>query len=157
MKLNKRPKKSKSPEDKEITRRQDFEQNADRIRDAVISHMKEHKKPASMSDISKKLGLSYKTVWRHMKQIKFNSEAHPLRALSSDILVSIYNASLKGNPSSQKLWFQLMEGWSEKTNFEITTDGKALPRELDLSKLTTEDLEDYQRIQSKITGEGMGD
>jgi hypothetical protein len=33
---------------------------------------------------------------------------------TDDVILAVYRSAIKGNPSSQKLWFQVVERWSEK-------------------------------------------
>ena len=150
----KEPYKAKSSEDK---KRSDWEANHEAIKEVFVAFIKEHQKKPTITYIANKLEMQWNTIWRHLADLENELRKHPLRVLTDDMILAVVEAGKNGNAQSQKLWFQLMEGWSEKTNLEIRTDGIALPRKLDLSKLTTEDLEEYQRIQSIITGEKLGD
>ena len=43
------------------------------------------------------------------------------QTMSSNLLMSLYqHAMKKGNPLTIKLWFQLVENWTEKTKLELT-------------------------------------
>ena len=99
-----------------------------------------------------------------MQSIEFSPTTHPLRVLSNDIILAVAQAARNGNPQSQKLWFQIMENWIEKSKFDVTTKGRALPGTVDLSELTDAELEDYIRINKKLDqsanmggGEGAGE
>lgn len=138
-------------------KRSDWEKNHQAIRDAYVDFIKAKGKKPTITYISIQLEVSWKTVSRHLDDIENDLRKSPLRVLTEDIILAVARSAQKGNHGSQKLWFQIMEGWQEKTNLDVTTQGRALPRELDLSKLTTDELKQYQRIQSKIAGEGLGD
>jgi len=101
---------------------------------------KELARPASINDPNKvPLKMGVDTICKHLQELRFEPTEHPLRVLSDNVLLNIYNASKK-SPASQKLWFQLMEGYVEKSQVE---GGEGKPLESDtynFNKLTEEKL-----------------
>lgn len=71
-------------------------------------------------DFARHHSISDKALSRWKKRPEFYPKVEELRRAwtknrTSDVMESIYRAALKGNPLSQKLWYQIFEGWSEKT------------------------------------------
>lgn len=99
--------------------------NHELIRQAVYDYLEENKgkKAPSYETISKMTGLSYHTVLRHFKELDFKSMITPMRALTPLVLNNIYNLSRK-SPAAQKLWMQVVEGWSEKLDLAVQEDIK---------------------------------
>jgi len=141
----------------EPKKRSDWERNHELIRNAYVDAIKELERKPTISHISRVVGMTWHVVAAHLDSIENDLSKHPLRVLTEDMILAVAKAARKGNPQSQKLWFQIMEGWTEKTNLDVTTAGKALPRDVDLSKLSIEELKDLRRLQSKIDGEGLAD
>lgn len=150
-------KKIKGADGADAKKRSDWEKNHEAIRDAYVAGIKMLGKKPTITYISKELNINWNTVWRHLEDIENDLRKSPLRVLTEDIILAVARAAQGGNPQSQKLWFQIMEGWTEKTNLDVTTQGRALPRDVDLSKLSIEELKELRRLQSKIEGEGLAD
>lgn len=106
--------------------RADYDRNLSAIRDAIYAHIIETKGRApSYTDLSERTGLSYRTIEKRYKEIEFKPMDSYFRLLTPDIIVAIANSAKKGSSASQKLWMQIIEGWSERT--EITgKDGENL-------------------------------
>ena len=78
-----------------------------------------HRCPTNL-EVSEKVNLSIHTIKNHVKELKFEPLQSPLRSLTPDVIISIYNSARKGLSASQKLWMQIMEGWSENMNVNIS-------------------------------------
>ena len=72
-----------------------------------------------MPEISIDTGMSITTIKKHLDLLVFEPIKHPLRELTDDVLIAIFRSSVKGTPASQKLWLQVMEGWTEKKEIDI--------------------------------------
>lgn len=107
-------------------KRADYDRNISAIRDAIYAHIIETKgKAPTYTDLSERTGLSYKTIERRYKEIQFKPMDSYFRLITPDIIVAIANSCKKGNAASQKLWMQIIEGWSERQ--ELTgKDGGAI-------------------------------
>ena len=100
--------------DKNIT----WELNHQIIRDSYMDLIKLNQKKPTIKQVSEDCKLSMTTIHKHLKSLKFDPLRHPLRILTDDVLLSIASSAKAGSSSSQKLWVQIFEGWSEKQ--EIT-------------------------------------
>jgi hypothetical protein len=104
--------------------RSDWEDNQETIREAYVSILKRKRggRPKS-SEISKETGLSRATILRHMKTLDVSClapESNSFKILTDDVMISIFRSAMKGSAASQKLWLQVVEGWSEKQINEHT-------------------------------------
>lgn len=99
-------------------RKSDFAANNAIIRESFIAVLKRNKglRP-SVDELSSETGLSGSTIKKHLKELDFKdlmSENACFKLLTDDVVLAVYRTAIKGNPSAQKLWFQVVEGWSEK-------------------------------------------
>jgi len=97
--------------------RKDAEFNRQTVRTAFIAALKETggRRP-TVKELCKASGLSSKTIISHLETIDINGVVDPsFKILSDDVILAVYRSAMKGNPTSAKLWFQLVHGWSEKT------------------------------------------
>lgn len=106
--------------DKNIT----WQKNQALIQNAYIKLIKEKKRCPTILEVSNEVNLSIHAIDNHVKEMKFEPLENSLRALTPDVITSIYETALKGSPASQKLWVQLMEGWRE--GIDIKADVKLL-------------------------------
>jgi hypothetical protein len=106
-------------------RKGDWQFNHRAIRKAIIAFVKKYGERPTNAEIARLTKLSIPTVERHVREMRFKTEDHPLRALSEEVLLNIF-ASSKKSPASQKLWFQLMEGFSEKVQNDLTSQGERI-------------------------------
>ena len=88
------------------------------IRDSYVKLIKELERKPTYAEVSKDCNLSHVTIEKHIKSLKFNPAKHPLRILTEDVIMSIAGSAIDGSHGSQKLWMQIIEGWSERTVLE---------------------------------------
>jgi len=113
-------KKDKKNIDENIkTVRIDWARNQAVIQQAYIELIRSLKRCPTVLEVSQKVNLSINAIDRHIKQMKFQPLQSPMRSLTPDVLASIYNSARKGQSASQKLWLQVMEGWSETQVLEF--------------------------------------
>lgn len=98
--------------------RSDWEDNQETIREAYVSILKRKRggRPKS-SELAKETALSRATILRHMKTLDVSCltpEGNTFKILTDDVILSIFRSAMKGSAASQKLWLQVVEGWSEK-------------------------------------------
>lgn len=107
--MNKLPKSTK--------KRRDAEFNREAVRTAFINALKQtNGRRPTVKELCRASGLSSKTIISHLETIDISGVADPsFKILSDDVILSVYRSAMKGNPTSAKLWFQLVHGWSEKT------------------------------------------
>jgi len=108
------------------------------ITNAVLDFLNETKglKAPSNREIAKRTGLHIKTVERHQKELTFEPLKCPQRNLTPLVINNHYKLALK-NPSALKLWYQIMEGWVEKS--EVETSGKIIVRLPDSLEIESEE------------------
>lgn len=100
--------------DKNIT----WQKNQAFIQTAYVKLIKDLKRCPTILEVSQEVNLSITALNKHVKEMKFKTLENPLRSLTPDVLIAIYNSARKGSSASQKLWVQLMEGWRE--GIEVT-------------------------------------
>jgi len=112
--------------------RVDWHQNHDRLSRAYLDLVKEHGRAPTIAQLSEAANLSAAAVKRHMKYLKFTPTKHPARVLTDSVIIGLASKAAAGDSAAAKLWFQVMEGWSEKTRTEmsITDVDEAIESEL---------------------------
>ena len=109
------------------------------IQNAYIKLIKQLQRCPTMLEISEHVNLSIKTLEKHVKDLKFEPTKELMRTLTPDVVMAIAESAKKGSSSSQKLWMQIMEGWTER--HELTgKDGEQL-----FSNMTDKDKQDIVR------------
>lgn len=85
-----------------------------------ISLPKELRDPKTQAELSKHFGVGQDTLSEWKKKVGFWSEVSKLRKewskeKTSDVVHALYKRAIEtGSASEVKLWFQLVEEWSEK-------------------------------------------
>ena len=113
---------------KQPTRRRDWQSMQQKVSDAFIRLYRENQKHPTNAELAKEVGVSERTVARHLKSINFtdyfSDQRHIFAPLMSNVMMSIYNSAIKGSPKAQKLMLQIVFGWAEPKSYEqpeITT------------------------------------
>ncbi len=114
--------KSRTPAKK---KRKDWDEHQAEIRDAYIRIAAIKKHCPTIRELAAEAGFAKATIEKHIKEIKFEPIKSKMRILTPDILIAIFNSAKRGSSSSQKLWLQVMEGFSEQSNINHTNDGEA--------------------------------
>ncbi len=95
------------------------------IQNAYIKLIEDLERCPTLYEISQEVNLSINTLKKHVDELKFEPLKDLMRTLTPDVVMAIANSARKGSSASQKLWMQIMEGWTERT--EITgKDGAPL-------------------------------
>jgi hypothetical protein len=127
--------------------REDALRNAAQVRNTTVAFIKKHHRPPSIQELVAATGLSDKTVKAHRKRLKLGDGSdNVFQQLSPDVLmklferatgyshkaVKIFNDKVKGivkadytehyppDAMAAKLWFQLVEGFTEKSEKKHT-------------------------------------
>jgi hypothetical protein len=108
---------------KKKIQRADKEANGELIHSTVLAILQENggRKP-TIKAISDKTTLSISAVKKHIKNMSFKGqvdETCSLRLLTDRVKFAIYESAIAGNVAAMKLWFQIVEGWSEKTETKL--------------------------------------
>lgn len=108
-----------------------WDRNQQLLQETYIKLLQELKRCPTILEVSKCVNLSRKTIRLHVKELKFEPSESPLRTLTPDVLASIYSSARKGSAQSQKLWMQIMEGWSEKTDVNLSGGVKIIQDDIE--------------------------
>lgn len=100
------------------TRNITWQKNQAIIQDAYVELIKEKKRCPTLLEVSNEVNLSMKALELHVKELKFKPSDDLIRTLTPDVVMAIANSARKGSSASQKLWMQIMEGWTEKQELE---------------------------------------
>ena len=72
-------------------------------------------------EIADETGFDVQTVFRHFKDYKLQDYKDKFKALTPDVIFSLYKmATKKNNPRAAALFMKLIEGFSEKLNIDVT-------------------------------------
>lgn len=91
--------------------------NEKAIAEATLRYINDNEglKYPTLKDISEITGLSMGTVHKYYQGMKFTPAESIFRNLTPYVVNHLFNLT-KSNPSACKLWFQVVEGWSENDN-----------------------------------------
>ena len=95
-----------------------YEYNNLLITNSYIKLIDDYGRKPTYEEIANDCGLHATTVQKHAETLEFKPLIHPLRVLSDKVLIAIYKSAIAGSGASQKLWFMIAEGWSEKQRVE---------------------------------------
>ncbi len=99
-------------------KRADWDRNHIAIKEALIELTTEKKRAPANSEIADRTGLTIKTVERHMKEVQFGEvfgKARNLGALfTEEVMLGMIQAARTGSAPNQRLYWQIVHGWSEK-------------------------------------------
>jgi DNA-binding transcriptional ArsR family regulator len=111
------------------SRRPDWEANHNLIKELFYELLRLHKRAPQISEIADRLGLSYRTVERHIEEIDLREvmRESPVRLMTDEVLAGVARAGVNGSAANAKLFFQLMHGWAETMKNEHSgPDGGAI-------------------------------
>lgn len=92
----------------------------------------------TIKEVAKELGMGISSVSEHLKELKFDPEPSPLRVLTPEVILNLYNLTKVSAPAV-KLWMQIMEGWSEPNTLDVNI--RQLPPIL---------FQDYEITETKV-------
>ena len=102
--------------------------NQAKIQEAYIELVTKFKRAPTLAEVGREVNLSMTTLKKHVDQLSFDPPKDLMRTLTPDVIMSIYKSARAGSSASQKLWLQVMEGFSEKIDLKdeviIVTVGK---------------------------------
>ncbi len=104
--------------------RKDWTEHHAKIRDEYIKLVSIHKRCPTLQELSNGTKYTILTIRRHLSELKFEAIKSDMRVLTPDVLLAIANTAKKGSSSSQKLWLQVVEGFSEQSDINHTNDGE---------------------------------
>lgn len=113
-------------------RRKDWLENNEKIRQALLSYWKDHKRPPTNKALAKIAGVTEATVENHFRETDFEFYYEHLRekysVLSEDIFMSIVNSALKGTPKAQEMALQIIHNWSKPMEMTLKDETDQTPK-----------------------------
>ena len=104
------------------------------IQDTYLQLLETGQRIPTIQKIADKSGVSYKTVQKHLKELKLSDITPKAKIRSENVLAGITKKAESGDAPAAKLYFQLIFGWSERQIFEFDM------KKIDLSELTDDQL-----------------
>lgn len=127
--------------DPESTKRRDWQAMQQKISSAYVQLYRDAQKAPTNADLAKKIGVSERTISRHLKQIDFSilfsEQREAFAPLMGNVMMSIYNSAMKGSTRAQKLMLEIVFEWAEPKSFEQPVTDKL--------ELTNEEIENMER------------
>lgn len=90
-----------------------FQTNHAVIVQYILQYTKDNNRAPLPVEIHKGTGLHYNTVKKHLAKLDMSDQLKHMRVLTPNMIMATYQAGVRGNVQAQKLWYQLVEGWSE--------------------------------------------
>jgi DNA-binding MurR/RpiR family transcriptional regulator len=110
-----------------------------KIAKEFIQLYRENQKQPTNTELAKALGVSERTIARHLKSINFgdyfSEQRHVFAPMMSNVIMSIYNSAIKGKVPAQKLMLQTIFGWAEPKSYEQPESIANEPSEEKLAEL----------------------
>lgn len=94
--------------------------NHELIKETYISLIKKLSKAPTVAMISNECNISETTIKKHISEIEFKPVQSLTRLLTDNVILSIYKTAMSGNVAAQRLFLQLVEGWTEKSEIDLT-------------------------------------
>ena len=94
--------------------KKDYINNNEIITTAVLKELEASGKLPTERKIAEITSLHINTVHKHLNNLSFNPLESPAKLLTSEVVNNLYSLT-KTSPQACKLWFQIMESWSEKS------------------------------------------
>ena len=117
MATKKKPLKKKAP----AKRRADFKINDELVCAKFSELLLKNQKMPSYKEIGDALGVSEKTVQRHIQSIDFDQRFNKFKAVSDKVVMNLFKQAATGkNHNFIRLWLELIEGLGDKKKIEIT-------------------------------------
>ena len=98
--------------------RDDWQMNHWAITNFIVAHLEKNNTFPSNKEIAAATKLTVRSIEKHKKYLKF-SRFKQYTVLSDRVLMAVFNRAIKDSTSDAKLWFQLVEGWSEKFDHNL--------------------------------------
>ena len=145
----------KGSEDNNELRNATWDHNHGRIRDEFLKILKaKNGRKPTVEELAAATSLHATTIRKHIKSLKFEPARHVGKFLTDDVLMSIFKSAIKGNAPSQKLWFELMEGFAQKQEIGITQKEDDPLARMSNDELTRELQKRLDRIKSAGSSDG---
>ncbi len=111
----------------DVKRRRDFEVNHIKIQESFMALMAKHKRCPTYQEIADDTNLDHETVYRHMKSIDLTSAREKMLLFTDRVILSTTNQAMAGDVAAQRLYYQVVNDWSEKHRHEVGRAGEFDP------------------------------
>tara|TARA_Y100000114_G_scaffold156718_1_gene184930 strand:+ start:34 stop:492 length:459 start_codon:yes stop_codon:yes gene_type:complete len=123
----------------QTTRRRDWQLMQRKVARAFVDLYRQNQQQPTNAELAKEVGVSERTVIRHLKEVDFSSHFDELRApfatMLPNVMIAIYNSAIKGKVPAQKLFLQIVFGWAEPKVYEQPERQSEYVSEDELAKL----------------------
>lgn len=104
------------------SRRRDWQTMQRKIARAFVDLYRQNQQQPTNAELAKEVGVSERTVIRHLKEIDFsshfNEQCAPFATMLPNVMMAIYNSAIKGKVPAQKLFLQIVFNWAEPKVYE---------------------------------------
>ena len=97
----------------------DFERNHKKITTAFKKLAAATNEIPSYDELAAETGLNRNTIYRHFKEYTFEERKQKFKALTDDVIVSLYKLSKKSAHAAD-IYLKRVEGISDKLNIEVS-------------------------------------
>lgn len=110
------------------TRNANWEATHATIRDVFLHVLERNKgRKPTLAELAHESGLSHKTIERHVKSLEFKPQLDSWRVMTGDVVAALWRKCMKGDSNAIKLWFQVVEGYTEHAARTEDTRGTDYP------------------------------
>ena len=107
---------------KQEKHRSDWDDNHLIISEAYFNLVNDNKKRPSLKLLAAKTDLSIQTIHKHLNELtelSFGERFKSFKLLSEKVVLAMFNEAVEGNPSCAKLFFQVVDQFSEKHDLTV--------------------------------------
>lgn len=120
-------------------RRRDWQAMQHKVARAFIDLYRQNQQQPTNADLAEKIGVSERTVIRHLKTIDLSSYFQDQRSqfapMMPNVMMAIYNSAVKGKVPAQKLMLQIVFGWAEPKSYEQPESKTSEPTDEELAEV----------------------
>jgi len=121
--------------------RKDWEYNHTLISSAYAQWLLTHFTRPTVKALSEKTGINIHTLrdhLDHMDTLSLIKKTKGLSIITENVLMGLAKAAMAGGAKEVKLWLQVVEGWVEKKDIDLKSDGEPIkPIELIVNNKAT--------------------
>ena len=99
-------------------KQRDYQQTEEAIKKAYLDTVKEKKRMPSQGEVAKIVGVTRKTVNKHLNSIDLSKLVQPYRLFGNEVLTGLMKKASAGDTQAAKLFFMLIYDWNEKQEIE---------------------------------------
>lgn len=101
--------------------RKDKRINAELVTAKFAELLIKNQKMPGYAEMARDLGISAKTVQRHIEEIDFDDRFKKFKAVSDTVVMNLFKQAATGkNHNFIRLWLELIEGLGDKKKIEVT-------------------------------------